>query len=1613
MRYDDAPSWLQAADAHAIAADNTSIFEDIGGAITNAPSFMAVSIASALNGFYNTGVAIGNIFENEENKSEMNDTGEWISSYDEDLGKYYSEVKDAADITGFVAGSLVPGLVAVKGLNAAQKAAQVAAAGQVGTNMSRATGLLAPAMETFVKREAATLAARSSSFSFMHQNSLKALGAGVQQGVLEGLAFETAVAATMFKSPILEDMDFGDIVKNGLFGVTLSGGVYGLIAAAQTRTGVGRLLQRVDQTQGIFARATQTSTSRLALPSDKIMNAAQDLEVLAKLEPSAEFVTAQKLAAGETGESLLPHHVAAEVEKLQRVRSSNQLRLKDEIRTAAREMTSKGKNGKPDDMLGNSMVDMVDKMGASGLQKLFFNAKQVVRAGDTSAYEQTLKELVDIGAYKNIAAAKKGTQNAMIETHVRLHSGTFGEEIAGKVGIHRLADDLSTEAYTKLIDRNPFKVSSKADFRTKLAPKDAELRWITARKSTVPFKNGVTLGSHDLPALEKAIRQGMDQVKIAVGNGATRELNSLDEIKEYMVLAKGEVLMAQKELGRNSDLIELVSDIRKGVIEGTESAVDVEKAFYAQRSYAKEASEFLGRDINEVKLAEMPRFAKVTYDTKTITDDSGMVMKGMELIKHREKLAKQATQNYFVNYAKDLGEIFPDIPEDLLRTMWRGETGAGTFTNAGGAYGSMSAMASYIGDLVSELSRVKISAVTEEVSKAAQKLLTQPEDAVRFSTANAIVSNSPEKYVLDDLAENLIPYKVKQWMDGGMKGDLPQLHPGTVEAIPLSTPAMKEAVIKHIELNDARNVKWGELNAVQGNTNDKLAGVFRPIRPDSRDFKHVAFVKDETLVGVGHTRMIFAKDGAELESMISEVNKIGKYKVYTKQESENFFKARGEYEYDKTLHENYIDTDLLSRGISSNFLPPTDPQKIVNQWLQQHVRDENALLKQSVLIKYEKETNEMKRLADQWDLANGSRVGTRTMTEVLTSSTKNPHTAMIKAMLNITKNEENALFTTVNQVLDEKISSVWNAATQALGRGVPSPEEINKINGVFEEFGFKSAYYDAATAVLANSKVNRGLLTGFVRKSNAFLTTTILRLDAFNAINNLVGNTVLYSAEIKTVMDAIKQGSKQGAGELAGLANLKLPGVTDEIFSPSKLMANAIKRLHGPDSAKLIEQYKAHGLAPDLSDQYYKSLDAMTLNGMESVSDMTKKMAKLDEAWEAFGKWGEKWTGNKWAEQFNRLIAADTMKQITEVAVKNGLMDEKAAWAYVSMFSKRVNGVIRAAERPLMFQGPIGQAMGLFQSYQMNLIQQTFRHIGEGRGKTVALMAGMQGSVFGASSLPGFNLINSSLVGDASGNPEHYDLFSATRTLFGKTGSDWLMYGAPSNILRASLYTRGDTNPRVWHVVPNPTNPSEIPFISAFAKAFGSIKDASKQAQEGAPIWDSFLRGVEHLGLSRPLAGIAQVARGAGDLATGGSGQVFSTQRNGSISGSNDFFTMASLIRVAGAKPMDDAITTNAYFRINAYKQKDMLRREALGSTLKGVIQGGGEIGDDEVGEFARRYVELGGQASGFNSWWMNQYKNATQTQSQQMVRKLNDPYSRRMMEVMGGRDSLNSLDGY
>ena len=227
------------------------------------------------------------------------------------------------------------------------------------------------------------------------------------------------------------------------------------------------------------------------------------------------------------------------------------------------------------------------------------------------------------------------------------------------------------------------------------------------------------------------------------------------------------------------------------------------------------------------------------------------------------------------------------------------------------------------------------------------------------------------------------------------------------------------------------------------------------------------------------------------------------------------------------------------------------------------------------------------------------------------------------------------------------------------------------------------------------------------------------------------------------------------------------------------------------------------------------------------------------------------------------------------------------------------------------------------------------------------------------------------------------------------------MYGIPSNLLNASLYTRGNTNPRVWHVVPNPTNPTELPFINAFGTALSATKDSLGAVTDGAPIWKSILHGLEHSGLSRPLAGIAATARGfTGDKA-------FSTQRSGNILGENDLFSWATLIRIAGAKPIDEAIMQNNFYRITAYASSDLKKRSELGLAIRTSLLNGDMPDQDTINDFAFNYVKLGGTQKNFNAYFMRQYKNANVSQAKQLSERLSNPYARRMQQMMGGSDFL------
>ena len=796
-----------------------------------------------------------------------------------------------------------------------------------------------------------------------------------------------------------------------------------------------------------------------------------------------------------------------------------------------------------------------------------------------------------------------------------------------------------------------------------------------------------------------------------------------------------------------------------------------------------------------------------------------------------------------------------------------------------------------------------------------------------------------------------------------------------------------------------------EMRAAQGLSANKFEDVVRPIRKHPKDYPFFAFVYDPRINNSGHVAMVHAASERELADLIDKVpthfkvttspELAGKIKVRTKLEVENYYKARNEYEYDRTLNENYINSELASKGVYSDYFPQTDPQRIVDSVVQQVSRQERLKAQELIRLHYQPTFDMLEDMGKEYSKFTTSKFASRA--EMLERTSDNPYFNYIKSALNISNLSESHLVYGFNKMLDEAASKAWGAIQRAR-EGVKKPEDLALVNKVMQEQGILAVPYDAALDALANHSAPRGVLTQFVQKANAALSTVTLGLDPLNALNNAIGSNILRMTELSSVLRAIKGGNTELAGELGNLAKVKLPGVDAEMLAPTKLVAQAIDNLF--KKPELLQKYKNMGLIKDRVEQLHLLVDDFTLKGTESVAEIAKKEAAGFQKFKALtalaAEKGEKLTGNKFVEEANRFISANVMEQVSDLAIKHGLMDSRTAQSYINTFVNRVEGSILASQRPLLFQGPIGQAVGLFQRYQFNLLQQMFRYVSEGTKKDAAMLLGLQGTLYGLQSLPGFQFINTHIVGTMSGNPEHRDAYSYAYGTMGTGVADFLMYGLPSNILQNNIYTRGDINPR--HLTVIPTNLQEVPLIQGWGKFFGSIFETASKIRQGADVTESILQGIEHNGISRPLAGMAQVMQAAGPK-----GQVYSTQNNGSILYSNDLVSWASVMRLAGGRPLDEARTNDALWRTKVYEASRAEKMKGLRENVKTTMIQGNEPDEEQIASFAEKYAQLGGKQERFNSWMLKIYKDANVPQAEQIRSSLTSPFSQHMQLLMGG----------
>ncbi|HQN37757.1 MAG TPA: hypothetical protein PLY01_07975 [Caldisericia bacterium] len=283
---------------------------------------------------------------------------------------------------------------------------------------------------------------------------------------------------------------------------------------------------------------------------------------------------------------------------------------------------------------------------------------------------------------------------------------------------------------------------------------------------------------------------------------------------------------------------------------------------------------------------------------------------------------------------------------------------------------------------------------------------------------------------------------------------------------------------------------------------------------------------------------------------------------------------------------------------------------------------------------------------------------------------------------------------------------------------------------------------------------------------------------------------------------------------------------------------------------------------------------------------------------------------------------------------------------YARQFMDQVIGNYTSAQRPTMFQGTLGMAMGLFQTYMVTMVQRLYGHLEKREFKALTKMMLAQTGIFGAHSLPGFQQV-SNMIGEHFSD-QNYDLISGTyRALPGL--ADYIIYGLPSS-LGPSIYSRGDIQPRI----PNPSQGFDmIPAVNLTHQALNTMVNVAKAVPNGS---QAVLEALSLQSISRPLARVSELLNGYSITSTG---QVLQKPE--------DVWTFTSIAsRIMGARPLQDAKLRDMWHLNSMYGAMDRERRSSYTEKLRTHLRAG-DIDANIVSNLAEEYMRTG-TPTGWNS---------------------------------------------
>ena len=447
-----------------------------------------------------------------------------------------------------------------------------------------------------------------------------------------------------------------------------------------------------------------------------------------------------------------------------------------------------------------------------------------------------------------------------------------------------------------------------------------------------------------------------------------------------------------------------------------------------------------------------------------------------------------------------------------------------------------------------------------------------------------------------------------------------------------------------------------------------------------------------------------------------------------------------------------------------------------------------------------------------------------------------------------------------------------------------------------------------------------------VYASNALAATMALRFgELAQPLVNMLSMPILTGLAIAQKMPETFMGVQKGTANVSGV----------------QVMYEGVRAMHSPHFAALNKRWQREGyfspMVSEASDiiRATRSFDKGAIAAVENAldSNIVSVMSKPAD----------------YAESMTRKAAMNTGAVLAKRLYPE--LDDTGVTIFARDFMDKAIGNFHASQRPVMFQGTLGVALGLFQTYTLTLGQSVYRHLELKNYKALGKASLTQATIFGGSSLPGFDQV-SQAIGDHFSD-DNVDLTTGTYRAVGDKMADFVLYGLPSNLpgISPALSSRGDVQPRLPVINP----PVAYNFVAQTVGVMGQLKaglDADFPDKGRA-----LAQAMSLQNMSRPVARLSELASG-----------YSITGRGNTVQTPEEVWTFTGIAaRLMSTRPLEEQKLRDADHLNHFYGALDRDNREAFTKELRTSIRNG-SLTEEKIAKLSDSYLRHGGTPAGWRS---------------------------------------------